>query len=224
MNQLLRKQGKKLSAQLDINMPWNHPVGPENLVGLNSEERTGQLESAMQRQLDGFSQAVAARAEYIPADTGADHALSWGMKVFDLLVPKALNYSLHDYMYQSWCGSTAMRPATAAASVRKSSEWANRNADKKPRWNGSVRCYAVCLHQLLSPAGHQVESRFPIQSATTVNGYHANRSATKRSQDGEGGSRTRDRPVCLDGRDGFRGAVLIAPFFINDIDLLGCWR
>lgn len=180
MNQLLRKQGKKLSAQLDINMPWNHPVGPENLVGLNSEERTGQLESAMQRQLDGFSQAVAARAEYIPADTGADHALSWGMKVFDLLVPKALNYSLHDYMYQelvrfysdetcNGCGICEKVCLSGRIEV----------ADKKPRWNRAVKCYAcfACINYCPRRA-IQVESRFPIQSATTVNGRYHHKSIT----------------------------------------------
>ncbi|MBN1285181.1 MAG: flavodoxin family protein, partial [Anaerolineae bacterium] len=100
MNQLLAKQGKKLSAQLDINMPWNLPLGQENLIGLNSAERIRHLESVMMSKLDAFWRHVVAGEEHIEPDPDADFELSFGMKLFDLLVPKSLNYQSHRYMYQ----------------------------------------------------------------------------------------------------------------------------
>lgn len=94
MNELLQKQGKKLDAQLDINMPWNHPTGKENLPGLNTEERKAQLEADMLSQLDEFSRFVAARDAYRP-DSQTDYELSSGMNLFDLLISKTLNFKSH---------------------------------------------------------------------------------------------------------------------------------
>ncbi|MBN2390392.1 MAG: hypothetical protein JXR84_06700 [Anaerolineae bacterium] len=66
----------------------------------NSEETIGQLESVMQSKLDGFAKAIIAHDPYIEPDTDASLELSFGMKAFDLLVPRSLNYKAHDYMYQ----------------------------------------------------------------------------------------------------------------------------
>lgn len=175
MNELLRKQGKKLNAQLDLNMPWNHPIGKADLIGLNSEERTSLLESAMRSKLDVFSASVAAREEYIPADTEAHHRLSLGMRLFDLLVPKSVNYSLHEHMYQQLVRFYSDESCNGCGICEK--VCLNERievVDKKPRWKRDVKCYAcfACINYCPKQA-IQVESRFPIQSYTTVNGrYH----------------------------------------------------
>ena len=62
INQIIAPQGKKLNAELNVNMPWNHPVGKENVIALTKDDETRRaLEAAMQHKLDVFSQAVLAR-------------------------------------------------------------------------------------------------------------------------------------------------------------------
>lgn len=180
MNQLLNRQGKKLSAQLDLNMPWNHPIGKEDLIGLNSEERTRRLESAVESKLDAFSASVVAREEYVPADTGAHHQLSLGMRLFDLLVPKSMNYLLHEYMYQelvrfysdescNGCGICEEVCLNGRIQV----------VDRKPRWNRDIKCYACFACINYCPKGAiQVESRFPVKSYSTANGRYHHKSIT----------------------------------------------
>jgi hypothetical protein len=72
-NQILKRAGQqqRIDAQIDITMPWNHPLG-ENLPAEATEERIVQLEAEMQEKLDLFSQHVRAREPYIVPDTDAD--------------------------------------------------------------------------------------------------------------------------------------------------------
>jgi ferredoxin len=179
MNEMLEKQGKKLDAQLDINMPWNHPTGKENLPGLNTEERKNQLEAAMLSQLDDFSQYVAAREAYRPA-TQTDYELSSGINLFDLLVPKSLNYKSHEFMYRKLVhfysdekchGCGICEQVCVSGKIEM--------VDKKPRWKQDVDCYAclACINFCPRQA-IQVQSRFPIQSYTTVNDRYHHKSVT----------------------------------------------
>lgn len=175
MNEILGQQNRKLNAQLDINMPWNHPIGKENLVGLNTEKKISQLESAMQSKLDAFSKAVVAGDEYSQVDADADHELSFGMKLFDLLIPKALNYKSHEYMYQNLVRFYAGDTCKGCGICEKVClNGRIELIDKKPGWKKDVKCYAcfACINYCPQQA-IQVESRFPIQSYTDVNGrYH----------------------------------------------------
>jgi hypothetical protein len=61
INEALAKQGRRLDAQLDVTMPWNHPLGPENLPGLATPERTACLEAQMHAKLDTLCNNVRAR-------------------------------------------------------------------------------------------------------------------------------------------------------------------
>ena len=173
MNELLQKQDKRLAAQLDINMPWNNPI-TDNLPGLNNEEKTCFLESVMQSKLDLFCKAILDHEIYLQK-TETDYELSIGMKVFDLLISKELNYKSHRYMYQNLvhfytdekcqgCGTCEQVCLSEKISM----------VDKKPTWKNDVKCYAcfACINYCPRKA-IQIQSKFPIRSHTDVNDrYH----------------------------------------------------
>ena len=179
MNEMLQKQHKRLNAQLDINMPWNHPIGKEDLIGMNSEEKINQLEAAMQSKLDEFSTFVLAREAYVPTDT-ADHELSFGMKLFDLLVPRSLNYKSHEYMYQDLVRFYADEKCKGCGTCQKVCLSGRIEiTDKKPHWKREVKCYAcfACINFCPQQA-IQVESRFPIESYTSLHDRYYHKSVT----------------------------------------------
>ena len=60
INELLKKEGKRLDAQLNITMPWNHPLGEENLPDTVTRERIEHLEAEMQNKLDVFGKCILA--------------------------------------------------------------------------------------------------------------------------------------------------------------------
>jgi ferredoxin len=189
MNELLSKQGKKLDAQLDINMPWNHPTGKENLPGLNTEERKSRLEAAMQSQLDVFSEFVAAREAYSPTDTQTDYELSSGINLFDLLVSKSLNYKSHEYMYQKLVRFYSDESCHGCGICeRVCTSGKIEMIDKKPRWKQDVKCYAcfACINFCPQQA-IQIQSRFPIQSYTTVNDRYHHKTITYKDIAGQRG-------------------------------------
>lgn len=180
MNELLNKQGKKLNAQLDINMPWNHPVGKDNHIGMNNEDKVRQLETVLQEKLDSFSSYIITRKDFYPNDAGANFELSAGMRLFDLLVPKSLNFASHRFMYQrlvhfysdekcKGCGICQQICLNNKIEI----------IDGKPVWNKDVKCYAcfACINFCPQKA-IQVESRFPIQSFTSVHDRYHHKSVT----------------------------------------------
>jgi ferredoxin len=175
MNQMLRGQGKRLNAQMSINMPWNHMITENLPATTNSEQVINRLESVMQSKLDVFVKAIAARETYLEPGTDVDFQVSLGIKLFDLLVPKSLNYKSHDYMYQRLVRFYSDLKCTGCGICEKvcsSGRIALR--DNKPVWKRDVRCYAcfACINFCPQQA-IQVESRFPIKSNTGVNDrYH----------------------------------------------------
>jgi len=173
MNEMLQRQHKKLDAQLDINMPWNNPI-TDNLPGLNSEEKTRYLESVMQGKLDLFCKAILDREVYLH-ETETDYELSFGMKVFDLLISKDLNYKSHRYMYQNLVHFYADEKCQGCGTCEQVclSEKISM-IDKKPTWKNNVKCYAcfACINYCPRKA-IQIQSKFPIRSNTDVNDrYH----------------------------------------------------
>jgi ferredoxin len=173
MNELLQKQNKKLDAQLDINMPWNNPI-TDNLPGLNSEEKTRHLESIMQSKLDLFCKAILNREGYLQ-EAETDYELSFGMKVFDLLISKDFNYKSHRYMYQNLVHFYADEKCKGCGTCEQVclSEKI-KMIDKKPTWQNDVKCYAcfACINYCPQKA-IQIQSKFPIRSNTDVNDrYH----------------------------------------------------
>jgi ferredoxin len=179
MDEILKAQGKVLNARLDINMPWNHCFGKENLPGMNSAERVAQLEAQMQSLLDGFCRSITAREPYLRKDAG-DYELSAGMKLFDLLVPKSLNFKLHVYMYRNlvrfWANSECSGCGTCAkVCINEKIEL----VDKKPNWKEDVPCFAcfACINYCPRKA-IQVQSRFPIRSFSEVNDRYHHKSVT----------------------------------------------
>jgi len=180
INEILQKEGKRLDAQLNITMPWNHPLGKENLPETATRERVEQLEADMHHQLDGFSQYVLAREAYIEEDTEASHAIPRWMEAVNSLIPKSVNYALHRYMYQdlvrfysdSTCnGCGVCERVCLSHRIDMVTE--------KPVWKDAVKCYGclACINFCPQQA-IQIESRFPVRSYTDVNGRYHHASVT----------------------------------------------
>jgi ferredoxin len=175
MNDILKKQDKKLNAQLDVNMPWNHMIDKNLPATTNSEVIIRRLESVMQRKLDGFAESVIARDSYRESETDTTLELSFGIKMFDLLVPKTLNYKAHDYMYQRLVRFYSDSACTGCGICeRVCLSERIKLIEKKPVWKQDARCYAcfACIN-FCPRRAIQVESRFPIRSRTSENDrYH----------------------------------------------------
>lgn len=179
MDEILELQGKTLNARLDINMPWNHCFGKENLPGINNAERIVHLEAQMQSQLDDFCRCILAREPY-HKKVARDYELSAGMKLFDLLVPKALNYKAHEYMYRNLVHFGADPKCNGCGICEK--VCINEKIelmDQKPIWKDDVPCYAcfACINYCPRKA-IQVQSKFPIRSYSEVNDRYHHKSVT----------------------------------------------
>jgi ferredoxin len=179
IDEILKVQGKVLNARLDINMPWNHCFGKENLPGMNSAEKIAHLEAQMQRLLDDFCRSIIAREPYLQKEAG-DYEISAGMKWFDLLVPKSLNYKAHEYMYRNlvhFLANTECNGCGICAKVCINEKI--ELMDKKPIWKEDVPCYAcfACINYCPRKA-IQVQSRFPIRSYSEVNDRYHHKSVT----------------------------------------------
>ena len=66
MDEILEKQGKTLNARLDINMPWNHCFGKENLPGINTAERIALMDKKPVWKADVPCYACFACINYCP--------------------------------------------------------------------------------------------------------------------------------------------------------------
>jgi ferredoxin len=175
INTILKKQGKKLNAQLNINMPWNHPLGKENLPVNVNKDKIAKLESEMQKKLDLFYKIILANKEYDKKATDVIYKLPSWVNAFSLLIPKSFNYKSHNYMYQklvifysdSQCNGCGVCEKVCLSNKVKM-------IDKKPMWKEDVICYAcfACIN-FCPQHSIQIRSKFPIKSYTDVNGrYH----------------------------------------------------
>jgi ferredoxin len=175
INALLKGQRKKLDAQLNVTMPWNLPLGKENLPGSSTAERVEQLEFEMQSKLDPFARIVLAREAHVRSDTDATFELPQWSSAMTSLIPKSLNYELHRFMYQDlvhFYSDSLCNGCGICANVCLSQKVVM--DDERPVWNDEVKCYAcfACINYCPRRA-IQVQSRFPIMSYTDVTGrYH----------------------------------------------------
>jgi len=180
-NILLNRQGKRLHAQIDINMPWNLPFGKQNLVGTSTEERIRELEAKMQKKLDVFSQCILAKEAYVEEKADANYEIPRWQKVLFSLIPKSFNYKSHRYMYQnllrfysdSNCNGCGICERVCLSNKIEL-------VDKKPVWKEEVKCYAcfACIN-FCSRRSIQIESRIPlVQSCTDINGRYHHKSVT----------------------------------------------
>jgi ferredoxin len=172
---LLSRQGKRLDARLSITMPWNHPVGKENLPATATRERIEQLESEMQSKLDVFSKKVIAREDHMPTDTDATYPLPAWASALSALVPKSFNYASHYYAYQKLVPFYSDSKCTGCG-VCEQVCLNNRieMVDNRPGWKQDVTCYAcfACIN-FCPQRSIQVASKFPTKSYTEVNArYH----------------------------------------------------
>ncbi|MFN2217918.1 MAG: EFR1 family ferrodoxin [Anaerolineae bacterium] len=175
IDEILARQGKRLSARLDITMPWNHPLGQENLPSTATTERIAHLQAEMQRKLDVFAELVLARKAYFPEDTEADYEIPRWQKVLFSWIPKSLNYGLHRYMYQDlirFYSDSTCNGCGICEHVCLGQKIAL--IDGKPVWQQAAKCYGcfACINYCPQQA-IQVQSRFPVQSSTEATArYH----------------------------------------------------
>ncbi|MBN1439451.1 MAG: EFR1 family ferrodoxin [Anaerolineales bacterium] len=64
LDELLAKQGKKLNARVNVNMPWNHMIDQNLPATTNDEAVIRRLEAGLQSALDGFAKSILAREAY----------------------------------------------------------------------------------------------------------------------------------------------------------------
>lgn len=175
INVLLKGQGKRLDAQMNITMPWNHPLGKEDLPRTATHERIQQLESKMEEKLDAFAEIVLARDPYVRPDTAATIELPWWGEAMTLLIPRSLNYELHRFMYQDlihFYADGACNGCGICEEVCLSRKVVL--VDGEPVWKEEIKCYGcfACINYCPRQA-IQIQSRFPIKSYTNVTGrYH----------------------------------------------------
>jgi len=182
LDQLLQKQGRRLDAQLSITMPWNAPIGKENLTGEATEERVTQLEAVMHEKLDLFSERVLAQEAYVPPDTDAGYDVpAWARLIYALL-PKSLNYGLHRRLYQNVVCFYSDRACVGCGTCQEVCLSGKIElVDGRPVWSDSIECYAcfACINFCPRQA-IQVESRFPIESHTEETARYHHPSVTPR--------------------------------------------
>lgn len=175
INVLLKRQGRRLDAQLNIIMPWNHPLGKENLPALATEERKAFLEAEMQRKLDTFSQHILAHEAYLAEDTDADYVVPQWAKAMFSWIPKSLNYELHRYMYQDLVHFYNDEKCTGCGICEKVClSHKIQIVNQKPVWQETVNCYGclACINYCPQRA-IQIRSRFPVYSSTSITArYH----------------------------------------------------
>ena len=175
INELLKNQGKRLNAQMNVTMPWNHPTGKENLTGQNSPERISRLESVLLQKLADFCPYIAAREDHFPKDTDVEMKLPSVAKVFDRLVTKSFNYKSHEYMYQNVVHFTSDAKCKGCGVCAKVCLSGKIDIiDDHPAWNKDVPCYAcfACIN-FCSQQAIQVQSNFLIDSHSAENDrYH----------------------------------------------------
>jgi ferredoxin len=176
INDMLSAQGKRLDAQLNVTMPWNHPLGKEDLTATADSERIQRLESEMQRKLDDFSERILAREAYVVEERDADYGIPGWIEALTSLIPRSLNYGSHRYMYQrlvrfysddQCVGCGVCEQVCPSSRIEL--------ASRKPVWKEPVKCFGcfACINYCPQQA-IQIASRFPFfRSYTEVNGrYH----------------------------------------------------
>jgi len=181
INILLNKQGKRLHAQIDINMPWNYTFGKQNLVSTSTEERIQQLEAEMQKKLDVFSQYILGKEVYVEEKTNANYEIPRWQKVLFSLIPKSFNYESHRYMYQNllrFYSDSNCNGCGVCERICLSHKIVIIN--KKPLWKEEVKCYAcyACIN-FCSRRAIQIASKIPfVNSFTDINGRYHHKSVT----------------------------------------------
>jgi ferredoxin len=181
MNIILKKQSKRLHAQLDINMPWNIPFGEQDLVGANTEERMQHLDAVMHNKLTTFSQHIISKKEFTENKTNVHFEIPGWQKVLFSLSSKSFNYKSHRFMYQKllqFYSDSHCNGCGICENVCLSQKITMIN--KKPVWNKGIKCYAcfACIN-FCPRRAIQIDSKIPfVQSCTEINGRYHHKSVT----------------------------------------------
>lgn len=174
INKLLKKQDKHIQAQMTINMPWNIPIGKEDLPNSVNEEKIKQLEEKLQKKLDYFSKMILAKRDYQEEDLEVVMPVPSWIKMLNRLMPNFFHQS-HFYFYRkiihfysnekcNACGICAVICPQSKIDL----------VHQKPVWSKDIDCLGcfACINYCPQKA-IQVKSQFPLRSYTEQTGrYH----------------------------------------------------
>ncbi|MBI9051142.1 MAG: EFR1 family ferrodoxin, partial [Anaerolineaceae bacterium] len=181
INEIVKPQGKRLNAQLNITMPWNHPLGKENVIERNEPEKVIALDEKMREKVDLFSEVLRNEADYTIADTEADYNIpAWINWLFGALLSHSMNYQLHEHSYQNLIRFYADDTCNGCSICEKVCLSRRITMEKnKPIWQTESKCYAcfACINFCPQKA-IQIENRFLVDSHTPENPRYHHESVT----------------------------------------------
>ncbi|MBN2532041.1 MAG: EFR1 family ferrodoxin [Spirochaetales bacterium] len=173
IDKLLKKQNKKLNAKINVTMPWNHPLGKENLTSESNIKRLDDLVSAMYKKLDIFVNYIKGGEDYSMPDTDADYKIPDWAKLF--LISKTFNYESHRFMYQNFIKYYSDSKCKGCGICEKVCLSGRIHIiDGKPHWSKNPGCFGcfTCINYCPQKA-IQIKSKFPVISSTYKTGrYH----------------------------------------------------
>ena len=174
INTLLKRQNKHIQSQMTINMPWNIPIGKEDLPNSINEEKMKQLEENLQKKLDYFSKIIITKRDYQEEDLEIVMPVPSWIKMLNRLMPHLFHQS-HFYFYRKMihfysngkcngCGiCTTVCPQGKIDLI-----------DQKPVWSKEIDCLGcfACINYCPQKS-IQVKSQLPLRSYTEQTGrYH----------------------------------------------------
>jgi len=176
INKIIKVQKKKLNAQININMPWNHPLGKENTPASATDEEIAKLDRKMHEKLDEFCKAVINRESYIKKDTDITFKLPFiAGKLFLLLLSENINFKTHRHMYAKVIQFYSDDKCTGCGICEQVCPNGKiKMADGKPVWQEKPDCLGcfACINYCPGKA-IQIKSGFPVKSYTKTNDrYH----------------------------------------------------
>jgi len=174
INTLLKRQHKHIQAQVTINMPWNLPIGKEDLPNSINEEKMKQLEENLQEKLDHFSNIILAKRDYQEEDLEVTMPVSSWIKMLNRLMPNFFHQS-HFYFYRKMIHFYSDGKCNGCGiCVMVCPQEKIRLIDHKPIWLKDIDCLGcfACINYCPQKA-IQVKSQFPLRSYTEKTGrYH----------------------------------------------------
>ncbi|MBN2545845.1 MAG: EFR1 family ferrodoxin [Spirochaetes bacterium] len=180
MNMIIKKQNKKINAQININLPWNTPVGKDIHSGIITDEKKNHMELELQKKLDVISGHIIDKKEYIKKDDDITCKLPWFVKVINFLLSRKINYNLHDYMYQKIMEFYADDKCSGCGICEKvclNKKIVIKNG--RPLWDKGIKCFACFACINFCPVNSiQIKSNFLVKSYTEINPRYHHKSVT----------------------------------------------